>query len=181
MVAQPSTNPFAGDREQDFAEERQRDGVFRCDRCDGVWPLSFLVEEDGGARRVCRRDADPMTEIEANEIIANAMEEAGVNLIESLPFPVLPAFEGATLLQSVAPQSIIIHRGSGSGVIILTGLNFSGNTVTTPAANVTVSVSVDSSTQITLTISATVGATPGDYDLFFDGSALTPRRILQVR
>lgn len=178
---QPQINPFAGDRPQDFAEERERDGVFRCDRCDAVWPLSFLVEEDDGARRVCRRDADEMAEIEANEIIANAVEAAGENVIVSLPFPVVPAFSGAVILQSVTPSSVVAHRGSGSAIIVLAGLNFSANIVTTPAANVTVSVSVDSAIQITLTISATGGATPGDYDLFFDGSALTPRRILKVR
>src|SRR6266404_4362721 len=117
-MPQPEINPYEGERARDFAEERQLFGVFRCDRCASVWPLPW-VEEDGGARRVCRGCADEMTEIEANEIIAIATEEASIDVIESLPITVIPALSGAVILQSVAPSSVVVRRSVGSVVVVL--------------------------------------------------------------
>jgi len=99
-----------------------------------------------------------------------------------LPVPPQNPFAGAASVTSVAPSWVILRRGGASGSVVLTGVNFSASTTaSTNAANVTVANSLDSSTQITLTVTAGGGATPGDYDLLFNGDTLTPRKILKVR
>lgn len=172
------------DRAQDFKEQRlEAPGLFRCDRCGSVWPEPAIAQ-DGS--RFCERDADPMSISQrraladtATAIIPNYVNG---NLDEAAIDPPTSVFYNVSSVTSIAPTTLNLARGGASGAVVLTGIYFTAaDTVAASNGSITVTKSVDSSTQITLTISAAGGMTRGDYDLVFNSSTLTPRGILKVR
>jgi hypothetical protein len=151
------------DRAQDYKEQRlDAPGLFRCDRCD---PMSATER---------RTIADTA---------ANLVDDyVNGNLDERATDPPVSVFYNVSSVTSISPTTLNLARGGASGQIVLTGIYFTANdTVAASSGSITVTPSVDSSTQITLTISAAGGMTRGDYDLTFNGSTLTPRGILKVR
>lgn len=172
-------HPWRYERAQDLLEERLANDSFRCDRCSLLNPLPARVQD---GHRLCRRCWDVMSPHEAQEALAEGAERAGARPMVSLPYGITGAFAGASSVTRISPTTLNLTKGGASGTVTLTGVNFSASdTVAASNANITVSKSVDSATQITLTISAS-GATPaGDHSLTFNGDTLTPRGILKVR
>lgn len=171
------------ERAQDLLDERLENGVFRCDRCDLVKPLPQQWQ-DGYA--LCRRCVDPLSRQESRSLgdYAAAMlpKVFSVDLEPAAIDPPTWEFAGVSSVTGISPATLNLERGGASGQIVLTGVRFTtDDTVEASHASITVTKSVDSTTQITLTISAAGGMTRGDYNLIFNDSTLTPRGILKVR
>lgn len=176
-------NAYRQERAQDLLDERIACGVFKCDRCDLIKPLPFSLQE---GHQLCRRCVDPLSNTEAQRLSDEAEsmlpQITSGNLDEQNPYQPQTAFAGVSVVTGISPTSLVISPGGASGEIVLTGVNFTdGDEVEASDASITVTPSVDSTTEMTLTISAAGGMTPGDYNLLFSDSTLTPRGILKVR
>lgn len=173
-------NPNKNDRPQDFEDERCENGLFRCQRCEMLWPLPFEWQD---GFRLCQRCQDPGGG--AEEVRAQFAEEKAANA--SAPYDVLTfqprgAFNGAVMVTGVSPLTLNLTRGGASGSIAITGVNLStADTWAASNVNITVTPTVNSTTSVTLSISAAVGTPRANYNLTFNSDTLTPRGILKVR
>ena len=174
---------YSQERAQDLLDERIENGVFLCDRCDLIKPLPFTLQD---GHQMCRRCVDPLSFTEAqvlsDGVAAKLPQLFAGNYDPQNPYQPQTAFAGISVVTEIDPLTLVITAGGASGTIVLTGVNFTASdTVGASHASITVTPSVDSSTTITLTISAAGGMARGDYNLLFNSSTLTPRGILKVR
>ena len=171
-------SPYQNQVAQDLLEERITKGGFRCDRCAMVNPLPE-IKQDGF--RLCRRCADSMSPIEAQEILATDRAGGGDHPLTPLPYPPTSAFTSAPAVTAVSPTSVTLVRSGASQTVDISGVNLTASdTWAASSGSITVTPVVNSATSVTLTISAGV-MTAGDYSLTFNGDKLTPQGMLKVR
>lgn len=174
------SNPHRAERAQDAKPDRLENGLFRCERCGSLWPLPYILND--GAR-VCRRDADVLTPLEAQTSMADDRARAGAYPEPTLELPVSGALNGAAFVTDVSPLTLNLTRGGAAGAIEITGVNLSASDTwsSSNATHITVTPTVNSTTSVSLSITADGTTTRADYDLTFNGDTLTPRGILRVR
>lgn len=161
----------------------------RCDVCANLWPATMMRWEDG--RRVCPNDFDIIRdggELKAEIEEADAAHLETRNGYEPRPqkFPVK-----AEVLASVTRM----ERAGGSEVsqvsplqlnrtvataLVLRGFNLSASDTISASTGITVAPVVDSATQVTVTLTAGAGMTPGDHYNFIHNRT-TYRALLRVR
>ena len=167
------------DHAADFQDDRCEKGLFRCQRCNLLWPLPYTIQD---GFRLCNRCWDVLSPLEAQKSMAEDRARASSEPMKTLDVPVLSAFDGAPCVTAISPLVANITRGSGSVSIAITGVNLSSSdTWGASSGSITVTPTVNSSTSVTLAVSAAGGLARGNYDLTFNGDTLTPRGILSVR
>ncbi len=168
------------DRPQDFADERFENGLFRCERCTALWPLPIRLQD---GFRLCQRCWDPLSPNEARDSMAKQRAANASAPIDYLEYPVTSATSGAIAVTGVSPLTLNLTRGGASDTIAITGINLSTADTwsSSSPSHITVTPAVNSTTSVTLTISADGTTTRGDYDITFNGDTITPRKILRIR
>lgn len=154
-------------------------GGFRCFRCAMVKPMPW-TEQDGN--RLCRRCRDTMSPLEAQRNIAESVARSGNTPLTPLPQPPIAALTGIAVVTAISPSSVVLARGGASQTVAITGVGLSASdTYTSSDSGMTITPTVNSSTSVTLSVSAGGGDTPGDYNLLFNSDVMTPRNIFKVR
>lgn len=144
--------------------------VFRCDRCDGAFPESQHVEQDG--KQLCRAQCmDPISPLELDKMIAEAEAKPDIPVVA--PFgPVTPATEGAVGITGFDAALLIVPQGS-TGTLTIDGLNlssadsivYSGSGLSTSSATYNAA-----ETQLVLIVAASGGAAKGYRDFRYADS-----------
>lgn len=172
-------NAYYWERAQDTDEERLVMGGFRCFRCEMVKPLPW-TEQDGN--RLCRRCTDAMSPVQAQLNIADSVARSGQKPVTPLEQPPTAAFVGAPVVTAITPSSVNLTRGGSAQTVNIAGQNLSASdTYTSNDAGIVITPTVNSTTSVTLSVTAGGGDTPGDYNLSFNGDVMTPRGIFKVR
>ena len=88
-------------------------------------------------------------------------------------------YESRTACTEFSPDPIDLTRGGAAVTVTVTGLNLSASsTFDFGHADITATVTVDSTEQITLQVSAAIGVPLGYYDFTFDGTTVWRKRIV---
>lgn len=155
------------------------------------WPLAMLREKDG--RWYCPNDFDSMNNREAVERIAEDMAEGAdrpvrwltiqpaMNMLDETPTGAVTSLYDSTARSVSQQQPLSLARGGAAKTLYLGGVAFTSSDTISYTTGITDSVApVITSTLITLTLVASIGATPSDfYSLTFNGT--TFRNIFSVR
>lgn len=151
-----------------------QEGGFRCEVGDHVRPLSQLRMQDG--QPVCVEHRDELSPLEAQLALAEsiALGAQHNDFARRWPSPAfLNPFAGVPAITAIAPPQLLIARSGPSGSLTLTGVNFAAtDVITVDSARLTLVASVDSSTSITLTVSAAFNATAGLHAITYNGQVL---------
>lgn len=124
-----------------------------------------------------------LTPLRAQLSMGEDRARAGSYPEPTLELPVSGGIVGAVMVTDVSPLTLNLTRGGASQNIDITGNNLSASDTwdSSNSTHITVTPTVNSSTSVTLAISADGTTTRGDYNLTFNGDTLTPRGILKVR
>lgn len=165
-----------------YAEERLGKDAFRCDRCETLFPLTLLVEQDG--LRICSvRCHDKPGRIEAQQSYADAMADAGARTVTPLPYAPARSFSGAVAVTGISPQLVRLVRGGSPQTVTLTGVGLSSShTRSYGHAGITDAVAavvLASGLSATLSVQASGGVPPGEYDLTYNGGVY--KNVFSVR
>lgn len=145
-------------------------GVFRCQRCDRVFPDNLLVEQDGN--NICRTYcADAVAPSQIDLAVAELLAVADSWETNALPLTNILADVPTVTAWSVT-RPISIARGATQAVTF-TGVNFTAAnfTVTYDDANITTSVgpTLTGSTQADVTISVGASTPVGPHTITICG------------
>jgi len=164
-----------------YREERYREGKFTCDVCLFWWPMSHLRVQTNGLRTgvMCCYEAVDEVDRDLNRAFAAKMA-ARLSAKEAEPtrgpngeiYPGIDRIGTNPFVASFTPSPILLIHGGAPVTVTVTGGDFSEDDVFAYSSGVTDSVApvLDSSTQWTLTLVASGGATIGRHPLSFNGS-----------
>jgi hypothetical protein len=172
------STPVSPDR---FEAERLRSYNFRCDDCGYRYPERLARQMDG--RVVCLpncfypggRTARDLKRAEAASYAGQrAAEGARQALYGGITYPVVA-------VTSLSADPVELTIGGANKTLVLTGVGHSADDVITySSASVEDAAAVSrTSTATTLTLRAPGGATPGYYDLSFNGDVF--RNAIRVK
>lgn len=146
------------------------EGVFQCEGpCRRILPESMKVEQDGYDKcsERCAHTwsrTDDVLKLAAAQAIVDDQERAS---LKGVPTP----FSGAVAVTAISPRPLELTAGGASGTLALTGVNLAtGDTIDYGHASITGVVTVNSSTSVSIAVTAAGGLAAGYYDLTYEDS-----------
>jgi hypothetical protein len=173
-------------RSDDFERQRLAElAQERCGLCWDLWPASQMMDHDG--KRRCPDCAEDLSEEhkasiaehDAARIAARQTrpQVSQVALDETVP-PHIRVMENVSGDRVTQASPLVLVRSGASKSLILKGDGFASTDTFTFSTGVSATTSLTGSTQWTLTVSASSGATPGDNHMTYNNH--TYRNILRV-
>lgn len=140
-----------------FKTERKRTGAFRCERCDGIYPRSKRVRQDGywictiNCRRTVGRD-------DATAATAAATRAARASGKVTHDHPVKSSFAGVSIARAFEPATVTLPASGGQAEFTVKGYRL-GDVVFTADEPVTIEALAISSDGREATLRATTTLT----------------------
>lgn len=155
----------------------------RCDTCTMLFPASEITVEDGVHR--CPNDVDYWTA--GRKAAATAADAAWIGSHQDRPQrfpPKRETFAAVTRLQTTGGTQVYTDhplsiRAGSSGTLVVKGVGLTASDTVSGAAGFTITPTVDSSTQVTLSVAVAGGTAAADYPLTYNEMVF--RGVFRVR